>query len=1198
MSPRRPSSPRRMFSLMPRDDADRPPTARLRSEEPPSPAEPPELRSQGSGLLGGLFQKLGRKNSFSRRPSSPARFNEPKPSVSPDERTERSGVSTISDTLSNSPAPSSARPAAPNTPKQFDDDLDDYNARVQSRETPGKDFVARPSSPAMRGRQQQQQWGASAPSSSSAAALSDLDFDSGASASDLMGQVEAHMLSSRDQQRREVVLRVAERSRQRALLKLAVAAAREAEEKAHTAWEAASAEAEQADGAYKAAMVAAEGAGAAARAAHSRGGHLGEFAAAEARIATQASEVAAKSLAAATSRLMEAERSLATARAAKVAAERDEAELLRVRETEQAAASPPLRGSGSSSTTTSTGLAWRRERDQAETLRRKQQAQAAVQAAKEKKRADAAVAEAEEARKVQAAAEAEARERAVEEERSAMAAKAEAAEAAARAAQAEIAKLLAAQAETERVREEERERERAELLAELELLRQQTRRQSEEAGSSSSLVRSSSSLVLPSPPQQQSPPPPPQPQPQPPSSQLPTKRPPISTAEPQPPSPLSPPSPHAAASVMAAVAHAEAMAAAAQAEASSPLGGAPSSSVSPRWAPSSASPTRKQPRSPAKAALPPTMAPASLIVDAPASPAPPPAAVMVAKSPTTDALFVVRTQPIVTPPHVTTPPSMAPVASVPYVTTPPALAPVSATPMDVTDAVVAKAPSPSRPPPPPPEQRKVEPPAAAQPEPEPQPPSPDLPVVRARPHFAQKPKPPPAAAATPSPPGVIRSSSEGSATVNNVGASPRSMQPVAQAVAFATFASHPAALCDGGTQTSFENLNKPGLLRKQSTLTGMHQSALDEVDAFLEQVAGMLARRRRGEKFDHGVNDAYLLSLVSMTDEHIQEMYKVFSLLDGSGPPSPRLDEGEAADHAAAVSEAEAEKAALLERLGAGDGPLDETSKKFLEMVTNKLGECIGTQQFVRVSLHKQGVKERAMAEAQNERVRAEQQARQAAKRKEEERLAAERAAENELNQEVWDAIGYIWPLLAKPPPEGVEMKEIRRFKNHPELRLLLIEDRVAMNRVPTHEWRSMACSGLRQQEMRCLLHAFNVYGTPKLAEGFSLALSEKVKRPKTEAAYLELLQPPAWALPFRPQPPPPPQAEEAEAPSSSWFGDMPGKRTAARAAAACAASTKGPSSSATSATAASAAARAAGATKCERPFRRWCRPFKGVMAA
>ena len=85
-------------------------------------------------------------------------------------------------------------------------------------------------------------------------------------------------------------------------------------------------------------MVAAEGAGAAARAAHSRGGHLGEFAAAEARIATQASEVAAKSLAAATSRLMEAERSSRRRVPQRQRRSAMRPELLRVRETEQAAA--------------------------------------------------------------------------------------------------------------------------------------------------------------------------------------------------------------------------------------------------------------------------------------------------------------------------------------------------------------------------------------------------------------------------------------------------------------------------------------------------------------------------------------------------------------------------------------------------------------------------------------------------------------------------------------------------------------------------------------------------------------------------------------------------------------------------------------------------------------------------------------------
>ena len=92
----------------------------------------------------------------------------------------------------------------------------------------------------------------------------------------------------------------------------------------------------------------------------------------------------------------------------------------------------------------------------------------------------------------------------------------------------------------------------------------------------------------------------------------------------------------------------------------------------------------------------------------------------------------------------------------------------------------------------------------------------------------------------------------------------------------------------------------------------------------------------------------YEISLVSMTDEHIQEMYKVFSLLDGllepSGEPHlARLDEGEAADHAAAVSEAEAEKAALLERLGAGDGPLDDDFKEVSGDGHTNWRECVGT---------------------------------------------------------------------------------------------------------------------------------------------------------------------------------------------------------------------------------------------------------------
>ena len=46
--------------------------------------------------------------------------------------------------------------------------------------------------------------------------------------------------------------------------------------------------------------------------------------------------------------------------------------------------------------------------------------------------------------------------------------------------------------------------------------------------------------------------------------------------------------------------------------------------------------------------------------------------------------------------------------------------------------------------------------------------------------------------------------------------------------------------------------------------------------------------------------------------------------------------------------------------------------------------------------------------------------------------LDAERAAENELNQEVWDAIG-LHLAACKGASEGVEMKEIRTIQEPSE---------------------------------------------------------------------------------------------------------------------------------------------------------------------
>ena len=275
----------------------------------------------------------------------------------------------------------------------------------------------------------------------------------------------------------------------------------------------------------------------------------------------------------------------------------------------------------------------------------------------------------------------------------------------------------------------------------------------------------------------------------------------------------------------------------------------------------------------------------------------------------------------------------------------------------------------------------------------------------------------------------------------------------------------------------------------------------------------MLARRRSGEKYDADAFDAFMLSLVSMPDESIQEMFQTFDSL-GSGTqylsPDARL--------------------ALLRRLDVPEpeeGILDAASAAFCQLVCEKLGESIGMPQQLRVQLHEQGVRERKRRELQQEAHRAKERARAEAKARQEALAAAERAEEKALNGSISSVYAFVWPLLDGGENAGVEPKEVRRFRNHPELRLLLLADKVAMERVPSHEWRRMACSGLRQPEMRCLLFLFEELGIPKMAEGFHAALQEKVVKPKSEADKAELRKLPAWALPFCPNPPEQQQEEE-----------------------------------------------------------------------
>ena len=231
---------------------DRPPTARLGGSEneppgaaPAAAAEGPRGRPLGASLWGGILPKLARQPAFSSRQKYWAR-QEPhaaeKSSCSPDDRThtERSEVSSepttvVSEMVSSSDRGEqdlSARLAARQLARaaSYDEDLELGNQREMQREGPNKLFLAS----SLRRRH--------LGTHEVAASMSPED------ASALLGERAASAVSpvgaSRDQQRREVVLQVAERSRRRAMLKLQVATAMEAEQRASQAWSLASEAAE------------------------------------------------------------------------------------------------------------------------------------------------------------------------------------------------------------------------------------------------------------------------------------------------------------------------------------------------------------------------------------------------------------------------------------------------------------------------------------------------------------------------------------------------------------------------------------------------------------------------------------------------------------------------------------------------------------------------------------------------------------------------------------------------------------------------------------------------------------------------------------------------------------------------------------------------------------------------------------------
>lgn len=83
----------------------------------------------------------------------------------------------------------------------------------------------------------------------------------------------------------------------------------------------------------------------------------------------------------------------------------------------------------------------------------------------------------------------------------------------------------------------------------------------------------------------------------------------------------------------------------------------------------------------------------------------------------------------------------------------------------------------------------------------------------------------------------------------------------------------------------------------------------------------------------------------------------------------------------------------------------------------------------------------------------------------------------------------------------------MRRFKRKPEL-ALLVADLEEFNKISPYAWRNMGCSGLRPEELRCLMVCLSQRGVPGQADDFK--------------KLIQVPPPPSPSTPSRPHPPAP----------------------------------------------------------------------------
>ena len=153
------------------------------------------------------------------------------------------------------------------------------------------------------------------------------------------------------------------------------------------------------------------------------------------------------------------------------------------------------------------------------------------------------------------------------------------------------------------------------------------------------------------------------------------------------------------------------------------------------------------------------------------------------------------------------------------------------------------------------------------------------------------------------------------------------------------------------------------------------------------------------------------------------------------------------------LEEADAE---ALDRMGIEEHEVDDNVLGFAEMMTIKLGEMMDQPRHVR------------MAAVQAEKQRKIEQEAQRIAKIEREKLNYEKlqAMKDEIAAVVAEALPRIQALAAGEGDESAQ----RRIARRSELQVILKEP-AELKALSNYQWQSMSTSGLRREELCCLIH-------------------------------------------------------------------------------------------------------------------------------